>query len=296
MIDDGRPVERQRCADGARSDAGPMALLRPWLTEHSRWLGVRGQARVGLVLRALVVDDEEPARKDLVWMLDRESCIGDVYEAGGGAEALKLLTRNEQDARFDVVFLDMKMPDLDGLDIARMIDRFEEPPAIVFVTAFDTPASDAFDLGIIDYLRKPVAADRLGRALERVRAARGERRDPDLQTDRLAVSTQGGRQVLLRPIEVSHFESSGDYVRVHTHTESFLVRDTMARLTDAWSRHGFLRIHRGFSVRMSAVDEVRTSSSGRCVVVNDTEIPVSRRYARELTVRLTGDRGSQSPQ
>lgn len=170
----------------------------------------------------------------------------------------------------------------------------EAPPAIVFVTAFDTPASDAFELAAVDYLRKPVAADRLSRAVDRVCAVRnGASRESDLQPDRLAVSTHGGRQVLLRPNEVSHFEASGDYVRVHTATESFLIRDTMARLTEAWSRHGFLRIHRGFSVRMSAVDEVRSSSTGRCVLVNEQEIPVSRRYARELTLRLTGERGAE---
>ncbi len=243
------------------------------------------------VLRALVVDDEKPARDDLRWMLDRQDDIGEVVEACGAAEALKLLAASTKDDAFDVVFLDIRMPELDGLDIARMIGRFEAPPAIVFVTAFDTPASDAFELAAVDYLRKPVAADRLSRAIDRVCAVRnGAGREPDLQPDRLAVSTHGGRQVLLRPNEVTHFEASGDYVRVHTATESYLIRDTMARLTDAWSRHGFLRIHRGYSVRMSAVDEVRSSSTGRCVLVNEQEIPVSRRYARELTLRLTGDR------
>ena len=118
------------------------------------------------MLRALVVDDEKPARDDLSWMLEREADVCHIEQASGGAEALKLLSQSPEG--FDVIFLDMKMPDLSGLDIARMIDRFEKPPAIVFVTAFDTAASDAFELGVVDYLRKPVAADRLTRAIQRV--------------------------------------------------------------------------------------------------------------------------------
>lgn len=249
------------------------------------------------MLRALVVDDEKPARDDLMWMLNRQDEIGEVIEACGAADALKLLGAAGAGPGFDVVFLDIRMPEIDGLDIARMIGRFEEPPAIVFVTAFDTPASDAFELAAVDYLRKPVAADRLSRAVQRVCAVRsGATREPDLQPDRLAVSTSGGRQVLLLPSEVTRFEASGDYVRVHTTNESFLIRDTMARLTDAWSRHGFVRIHRGHAVRMSAVSEVRSSSSGRFVLVNDKELPVSRRYARELTLRLTGESSSRATQ
>ncbi len=247
---------------------------------------------LGIVLKALVVDDERPARDDLVWMLQRESEIAEIVEASCGAEALKLLGNTDDDSRFDVLFLDIRMPDLDGLDIARTVDRFESPPAIVFVTAFDTPASDAFELGVIDYLRKPVAADRLNRAIQRVRATRASSpvlADVDLQPARLAVATSGGRQLLLGPNDVTHFEASGDYVRVHADQDSYLVRDTMARLTDGWAKHGFIRIHRSFAVRLSSVSEVRSGPNGRSVLVGDEELPVSRRYARDLTSQLTGE-------
>lgn len=263
--------------------------------EHSCWLTVgryrRREAMVVRVLRALVVDDEKPARHDLIWMLERESEIGDIAEASNGSDALKALATNSTNERVDVVFLDMKMPNLDGLDIARMIVRFEDPPAIVFVTAFDTPASDAFDLGVVDYLRKPVAADRLRRAIERVVATRVTppvTGDGDLHPARIAVAASGGSQRILGPNDVTHFESSGDYVRVHTDEESYLVRDTMNRLVDGWATCGFIRIHRGFAVRISAVDEVRSGSAGRSVRVGSVELPVSRRYARDLTQHLTG--------
>ena len=242
------------------------------------------------MLCTLVVDDEKPARDDLVWMLEREPEVGHISEACGGAEALKLLSNTTSDDRFDVVFLDISMPDLDGLDIARMIDRFEEPPAIVFVTAFDTPASDAFDLGVVDYLRKPVAADRLRRALSRVRASRSaptESGDSLPHAARITVQIGGGRQLLLGPSDVSYFESCGDYVRVHTGDDSHLIRDTMHRLTESWNGQGFVRIHRSFSVRLSAIEEVRSGPNGRSVCVGSAELPVSRRYSRDLTARLT---------
>ncbi len=244
------------------------------------------------MLKALVVDDEKPARDDLLWLLERVAEVGEVVEASGGAEALKLLTGTDSESPFDVIFLDMRMPDLDGIDIAKMVDRFEHPPAIVFVTAFDTPASNVFELGAVDYLRKPVVADRLSRAVQRVvttRAGSGIDRRPA----RIVV-TSGGRQLFLGPDDVTHFEASGDYVRVHTGSDSYLVRDTMARLTNAWLPYGFVRIHRGYTVRISAVGEVRSSETGRCVLVGQIEVPVSRRYARELTSRLAGEAVEQS--
>lgn len=248
------------------------------------------------MLRALVVDDEKPARDDLIWLLEREPDVTGIAEAGGGAEALKLLTDTTSETRFDVVFLDMKMPDLDGVDIAKMIGRFEQPPAIVFVTAFDTPASDAFDLGVVDYLRKPVAADRLQRAVQRAAATRqmtGGAFEADAQAQRVSVSTSAGTQRLLGPEDVTYFESCGDYVRVHTDDESYLIRDTMTRLADGWSKCGFIRIHRSFVVRISAVDEVRSGPNGRSVCVGSGELPVSRRYSRDLAQQLTGAAESQ---
>ncbi len=248
------------------------------------------------MLSALVVDDEKPARHDLVWMLQREADIGDICEASGGAEALKLLGNADTGNGVDVVFLDISMPDFDGLDVARMIGRFEDPPAIVFVTAFDTPASDAFDLGVVDYLRKPVAADRLRRAIGRAITARSGAAEPSEvlpQSCRIAVQARGGRQLLLGPSEVSHLESCGDYVRVHVVDESYLVRDTMTRLTNEWAPHGFVRVHRSFAVRLSAIDEVRSGPKGRSVCLGGgTELPVSRRYASDLTARLTSSMGT----
>ena len=254
-----------------------------------------GPVPFGVVLRALVVDDEEPARRDLTWLLERVSAIGDVAEASDGTVALKMLTATAESEPFGVVFLDISMPGLSGLDIARTISYFENPPAVVFVTAFDTPASDAFALGVLDYLRKPVSADRLGQAVQKVVAAQSiSSQSPgvDPQPPRISVSAGTNRQVLLGPSDVTHFESCGDYVRVHTEEDSYLVRDTMTRLTEAWSNHGFVRIHRSSVVRISAVDEVRIGPDGRSVCVGNAELPVSRRYAPDLTARLSAGQRS----
>lgn len=245
---------------------------------------------IASVLKALVVDDEKPARDDLTWMLEREPEIGEIATASCGAEALKLLGGTGDHERFDVMFLDIRMPDLDGLDIARTIDRFEVRPAIVFVTAFDTPASDVFELGVVDFLRKPVAADRLTRAVQRVCAARGSSllADTDLQPSRITVSPSTGTQLVLGPEDITYLEAKGDYVRIHTRTDSYLVRDTLSRLTEAWEKHGFFRVHRGFVVQLALVDEVRSGPNGRSVLVAGVEVPMSRRFARDLTQRLTG--------
>lgn len=243
------------------------------------------------MLRALVVDDEKPARQDLIWMLEREADIGEIAEASGGEAALKALTAAPSENRFEVVFLDMSMPGVDGLDLARIIARFEDPPAVVFVTAFDTPAAEAFDLGVVDYLRKPVASDRLERAIQRVktmqRSTIGAPADSDIQSTRVAVPSSTG-QLLLGPNDVTYFESRGDYVRVHTKDDTHLVRGTMTSFVESWTRFGFVRIHRSFAVRTSAVREVRSGPEGRTVCVGTAELPVSRRYARELTAWLGG--------
>src|SRR4051812_49518513 len=114
-------------------------------------------------LRALVVDDETPAREELAWLLGRDPGIGSVRVAGSGPEALRAL---ELEA-VDVLFCDIKMPGLDGLDLARVLARFAQRPHVVFVTAYDEHAIDAFDLRATDYVLKPVRSERLTEAVRR---------------------------------------------------------------------------------------------------------------------------------
>src|SRR6478609_4920247 len=122
----------------------------------------------GGFLRVLAVDDEPPALDELAYLLRADPRVGTVNTAADVADAFRVLRDNDVDA----VFLDIRMPGLDGMELARVLSRFARPPAVVFVTAYDDRAAEAFDLGVADYVRKPVQADRIGESLRRVVAAR----------------------------------------------------------------------------------------------------------------------------
>jgi DNA-binding LytR/AlgR family response regulator len=232
------------------------------------------------LLRVLVVDDEAPARDELSFLLNADPRVGTVRTASHGSQALELLTAEA----VDVVFCDIKMPGLDGMQLARVLSRFAERPKVVFVTAYDDHAVDAFDLQAIDYVMKPMRPDRLAEAVRRVAmSAAGEPAGPDDET--IAVELAGITRFVRRS-QVRFVEAQGDYARLHTSTEGHLVRIPLATLEQRWATAGFARIHRSTLVALAHVEEVRTVD-GRCTVrVGADELPVSRRHTRELRDRL----------
>ena len=226
-------------------------------------------------LRVLVVDDERPALDELAWLLERDERIGDVLTTDSGAEALRLLREQEIDA----VFLDIRMPGLTGLDLARVLSRFPAPPPVVFVTAHDDHAVDAFELHAVDYVLKPVRDDRLAEAVRRVVEATGS--PGGAEDDTIAVELGGVTRFVSR-IDVRYAEASGDYARLHTAQDSHLVRVPLTTLEEQWRDAGFVRIHRSLLVSLAHVEEVRMDG-GRCtVLVGGEELAVSRRHTREL--------------
>ena len=235
-------------------------------------------------LRVLAVDDEELALNDLTWLLNRNDSIDEVVAARSGAEALQLLN-DESD--IGGIFLDVQMPGLSGVDLVKVLNNFRSPPPVAFVTAFDQYAIDAFDLNVCDYLMKPVAQNRLDETVRRMVAARNAPAADAGSLPRLTCRI-GDRSVVIERDDVSHVEASGDYVRVHTADESFLVRESISSLTSAWSSAGFIRIHRSFLIRSSEISEVRTTDGRRTVLVARQELPVSRRYSRLLQDHLGG--------
>lgn len=253
-------------------------------------------------LRVLVVDDEAPARADLTWLLDREPSVGRVTVASDANEALRALHSEEA----DVVFLDVRMPGLHGLDLARVLGRFAVPPQVVFVTAHEEHAVEAFELRACDYLLKPVRAERLREALARVRPAPPPREPgpnpvPGTATaaatppDDLAVLTveTAGRTRFVARADVRFAEASGDYTRLHADDGVYLVRIPISTLEARWAAAGFFRIHRGFLVSLRAVSELRAATgTGSVVVVGGRELPVSRRHAREVKEALVRSRTS----
>ncbi len=235
-------------------------------------------------LRVLVVDDEQHARDDLTWLLGQSDAVCEVLDADSGAAALRLL--NERDD-IDGVFVDVQMPGLDGVELVKVLKNYRRAPAIAFVTAYDEYAVDAFDLDVCDYLVKPVNDERLTDTLRRMRdRVHGHEPTPDAGALVQLTARVGNRQVCVDRDDVTMIEAAGDYVRVVTDDDTFLVRDSISSLTSAWSGAGFVRIHRSHLVRLDAIDEVRTIDGVRCVLVRGRELPVSRRYTRLLLDRL----------
>ncbi|WP_031512272.1 LytR/AlgR family response regulator transcription factor [Streptomyces sp. NRRL F-5123] len=243
-------------------------------------------------LRILAVDDEPPALDDLSYLLRGDHRVGRVLAADSSAAALRLLEAEPVDA----VFCDIRMPGLDGLDLVRVLGRFAHPPAVVFVTAYEDFAVDAFALKACDYLLKPVGGERLAEAVRRVAALldapaepRGEareerpaeRRAPGPGPERIPVDLGGVTRFVSRD-DVAYVEAQGDYVRLHTAGRAPLVRVPLAVLAERWEPHGFLRIHRSFLVSLRHVEELRSDAGHWTVRVAGTELPVSRRHTRQL--------------
>ncbi|GAA3987276.1 LytTR family DNA-binding domain-containing protein [Actinomadura viridis] len=250
-------------------------------------------------LRVLAVDDEAPALDDLVHLLRADPRIGEICTARDGAAALRRLDRALAEGRpIAAVFLDIRMPGLDGTVLGRVLAQFARAPHIVYVTAYEEHAVDAFEIKATDYLLKPVRPERLAEAIRRVteRARTGEdagsaedgadgggARALDALSEPEPMPVElGGVTRFVAPAEVLYVEAQGDYARLHTAGASHLVRIPLAALEDRWRGAGFVRVHRSHLVALSAIEELRLDS-GRCtILVGGVELPVSRRHVREL--------------
>jgi len=235
-------------------------------------------------LRVLVIDDERPALDELSFLLERDPRVSGVLTTDSATEALRLL----HDLEVDAVFLDIQMPGLTGLELAQVLARFKTPPPIVFVTAHEEHAVEAFDLRAVDYVLKPVREERLAEAVRRV--LEGSAR-PAAGGDEQIPVERGGVTRFVKRSEVRYVEAHGDYARLHTATGSHLVRTPLSTLEDDWGPAGFVRIHRSLLVSLAHIDEVRMEGGVCTVVVGGTDLQVSRRHTRELRELLT--RGTQ---
>jgi DNA-binding LytR/AlgR family response regulator len=232
-------------------------------------------------LRVLVIDDERPALDELGYLLARDERVGGVLTCDSATEALRVL----QDLDVDAVFLDIQMPGLTGLDLAQVLARFKAPPPIVFVTAHEEHAVDAFDLHAVDYVLKPVRQERLAEAVRRV--VEGGARTPAGGGDEQIPVERGGVTRFVNRSDITHVEAQGDYARLHVRGDSHLLRTPLSTLEQEWGPAGFVRIHRSLLVSLAHVDEVRMDG-GRCtVLVAGHELQVSRRHTRELRDLLT---------
>jgi DNA-binding LytR/AlgR family response regulator len=233
-------------------------------------------------LSVLAIDDEAPALDELTFLLENSAMVGSVRAAKSATDALHYM----HDERYDVVLLDIAMPGLDGLEFARVLGRFSQPPAIVFVTAHEEYALEAFDVGGMGYLLKPVTHDRLVATLQRVVNRPGGDGPGEGSLETILVEIGSLTKILARE-DISWVESAGDYVRLHLRGGGHhLVRMPISLLEEMWSDHGFARIHRSYLVALRDIHELRTSEGHTVVGVGDYDLPVSRRHAKELRDRL----------
>jgi len=235
-----------------------------------------------VTIRALLVDDEAPARSELRFLLSAHPEVQVVGEAASGAEALELV----RDGRCDVLFLDVEMPGASGLDTAPRAQEQREPPAVVFVTAHAEYAVEAFAVEAFDYLVKPVDPDRLARVVERLRERSSE---AAAAVEKIPVVAGGGTELL--DFDQIHFaQADGDYSRVHTYDRSYLCTLSLGELAERLPGSGFARIHRSHVVNLAKVVAVRRPAPDRFSVqlgdASRTELDVARRQSRELRERL----------
>ncbi|MBL1087327.1 response regulator transcription factor [Streptomyces actinomycinicus] len=250
-------------------------------------------------LRVLAVDDEEPALEELLYLLGEDPRVGTVVPAQEATEALRRLSRAMEERPdgtegFDVVFLDINMPGLSGLELARLLGGFADPPLIVFVTAHEDFAVRAFDLKAVDYLLKPLRKERFAEAVRRVaelvRAGQGPRPAATAAAGPAVVPVHGdqvpvelGGVTRFVPVaDITYVEAQGDYARLHTGRGSHLVRIPLSTLEEQWRSRGFVRIHRSRLVALGRIEELRVDGGNLTVRIGDRILAVSRRNAREL--------------
>ncbi len=242
-------------------------------------------------LKILAVDDERSQLQDLARLLRASPMVEQVQLAGDGHGALVKVSAEP----YDAIFLDVRMPDLDGLELARVLRRFATPPQLVFVTAHDNAAVDAFELHALDYLLKPVARRRVEEALERVASAVSsngnsaqEPRAP-AESDVVAVANvRSGSTRLVPRSSILYAQSHGDFVRIVVEDGRYLLRTTLTDLERRWEPHGFARVHRQYLANLNRAVELRPQLGGTAVLAfaDGRTIPVARRHVAELGRRL----------
>lgn len=246
-----------------------------------------------LPLRVLIVDDEAPARhrlRDVLADCSAELPVDIIGEADNGLDALNQAQRLPVDA----VLLDIRMPGMDGLECAAHLNRLSAPPAIIFSTAFDAYACKAFDLNAVDYLLKPVRADRLVRALSRAHRLNAATLDhlreahPKARTH-LSVNEKG-RVVLIPVADILYLKAELKYVTVRTAAREFLIEESLTRLESEFGET-FLRIHRNCLVagaRIREIGKLPGEEDGHFLRLDglDERLMVSRRQYSALRERI----------
>ncbi len=238
-----------------------------------------------MTLRALIVDDEYPARAELRYLLSKAKVKVEVVgEATHAQEALHLLKALD----YSLVFLDIEMPGLDGIILAEEIQKMKNPPQIIFVTAYEQYALKAFDVNAVDYLLKPITEERLNKALTRVVGVVSDTPEEGQHLNKL-LAEKKGKTVLVNPSDLiyAYVEDGALYLKLTDDT--LLTKYTMKELEDklvACSGKSFFRAHRSHLVNLDHVKEIVSYFNGALSLIvedaDNTEIPVSRGQSKRL--------------
>lgn len=259
-------------------------------------------------IRTLVIDDEALARRRVVRMLGDFPEVEVVGECDGGADAVSAI----RTLRPDLIFLDVQMPDLDGFEVLASLSG-TPLPAVVFVTAYDAYALQAFDACAVDYVLKPFDQERFARAVERslrwlqgatradldarlgrvleqvLKGHRPDRAPSRAGIDRFLVK-RGRKTQFVRTDEVDWIESDGNYLRLHVGTANHLVRGTIGECAERLDQRQFVRIHRRYIVNMDRVQDIQPWFGGDYVVQLKTgaKVRLSRTYRESFQERMLG--------
>lgn len=247
-------------------------------------------------MKVLIVDDEKPARDRLRQLIADFGSHEVVAEAANGEQALSMAVTYDP----DVVLLDIRMPGVDGIETAHHLNAMASPPAVVFTTAYDEYAIDAFEARAIGYVLKPVRRERLEKALEHAARITGQMlkqltSESNLQSRRQHVCTRVQGELRLIPIEsVSYFYADQKYVTVHHGNGQDLIDDSLKSLEDEFTDE-FVRIHRGVLVAVDQIDRLQKTDDGKIRVVlrqeslaDSDELIISRRHLTNVRKRLKG--------
>lgn len=248
-------------------------------------------------MRIMIVDDEPPARARLRQLVEDSAEHEVVSEAGNGEEAIALANEHHP----DIVLLDIRMPGVDGIETAHHLNAMDSPPAVVFTTAYDEYAVEAFDARAIGYVLKPVRRERLERALEHAARVSGQMLKQLTETSSLTsrrghVCTREHGQLKLIPIaEIRYFNADQKYVTVHHSGGESLIDDALKSLEEEFA-DDFVRIHRNALVALDQIDQLQKTDDGKTVVVlrgddaaRGDALDVSRRHVSDVRRRLKGN-------
>jgi len=233
-------------------------------------------------IRALVVDDEPLARRNLTVLLRRDPQIGAIAECGSGAEAIEAIRAWKP----DLIFLDVQMPECGGFDVLELLGG-DLPQTVIFVTAYDSYALQAFEAGALDYLLKPFDDARFGRALARAKAQIARGPHPPPRTARLVVKSPG-RLLFVDVATIDWIEAASYYACLHVGRDTHVIRRSLADLERDLGEDRFLRIHRSAVVNLDRVRglELQTAGEYEVVLESGVRLRLSRRHRRRVQDRL----------